>query len=907
MAFILNGIGDYFPLGFTPVNTLPFTMACWFNPDDVATAYALMSNAQSASTFERYRLMCRGDSAGDPVTIEARNQAGTSATASTTTSVQAGVWQHAAGVVTSTTSRKAFLNGGGSGSNSTSISFAGALNSLDIGRTMFGGTTANLFKGKIAEAAMWDVALTDEEIFSLAQGASPNLIRPNRLWFYAPLIDGLQNLRGGILGSAGSPTPTDHIPITYPRSAIVGLKASALNAASAIHSHTATSPVLSGPAVLTPDAGTHSHASTSPAITPHDVVAPADSTSAHSLTSPSLQHVPGAALATLPSTPTVRYRPDYSGVTVGGDGRVLSITDLMGLANAAGSAGNGPKVGVDPYGRKYLDFNFDPNGAGQHWLVIPTTLADVWSQSTTVFAVGRFFSQQSGVVFSIGQNGNSPPAMSSPLAQCTGPGLGLQQRPYVGANTSGSQSTKIGTQLCVLGFGARQTANGGFRVAMNRQCRSPGTAVALASATGQGAEIGRNAYAPSGTFLNAHIYELVIFTHFNPDNATFDAIATALADAWEIPEVTHDVVVEGDSISAGVDDRGIARWLSEPVTGLPATTRVVMSARSGSGFTKSTTQSPTYRRDLSGSCLDLALYQIPGDTPQLTIQIGRNDITNDATADTAYNNLVAYLNTTTNGVLQRGFKVVVGANIAEGSTLGITNSVLRLRNKILAPQFLVDCNAGPGQTYDGKLRVANLSAIVAGAKGTVFYDLTDTTDSEIYQPDGLHPWEIGEQYEVYGGDTPWYGYKANLTAVPTTVANESHAHSLTSPTVSAAIPITPADASHVHLATIAFITASSVISPAAGLSGHVATSPTLSTASPITPAASIHAHQSDSPLLSVAGVITVASATSAHIASSPSLGLAYTLAPNGAVHAHFTSQVSIRVPTMRQGAFFSFF
>ena len=784
MAYQLSGTSDCFPLGFTPVNQLPLTMACWFNPDDVATKYALMGLGVNSGGNERISLIADGSAAGDPVGAEARNSSSTTATATTSTSFQTGIWQHAAGVFTSTTSRRAFLNGGGAASNSTSISFANAVDRLHVGARLSVGVASNLFKGKIAEAAMWNVALTDDEVAALAQGISPNLIRPGSLWFYAPLVNGLQNLRGGILSSAGSPVVVDHIPIVQPRRPLIGQPTIAnsysLSAGPSVITVSGQTAALLAARRLAASGSTVALSGQDIAFASGkrigaDAAAIAVSEQAAQLRVARLLRAANGniaiigqpanlnkgSLVTLPTTPSVRYHAAVSSITLGGDGRVTSISDIMALADASGSSGNGPKVGTDPLGRKYLDFNFDPNGAGQHWLTIATTLANVSSQACAVFAVGRFFSQQSGAVFSIGQNGNSPPNTGGPLMQCTGPGAGLQQRPYAGPNTAGSQSTKIGTQLCVVGSAGRTVGNGGVRVWMNRNGRSPTTPVALTAGTGQGAEIGRNSNSPSGTFLNAHIYELIVF-NFNLTDSQGDAIATALADGWGIPDIVHDVVVEGDSISAGVDDRGIARWLSEPSLGLPATTRVVMSARSGSGFTKSTTQSPTYRRDLAGSCLDLATYRTPGDVPSLTIQIGRNDITNDATADTAYNSLVAYLNTTTTGVLQRGFKVVVGANIAEGSTLGITSSVLRLRNKILAAQFLVDCNAGPGQTYYGRLRVANLPGITSGVKGTVFNDLADTTDTDIYQSDGLHPWETGEQLEVYGGDTPENGYKYAL-------------------------------------------------------------------------------------------------------------------------------------------------
>ena len=131
MAYQFDGTGAYFNKT-SPVLALPVTMACWFNPDDVATNYAIMALTENAASFDRLSLLCRGDVAGDPVQADARNRAGTNALAATSTSILATTWQHAAGVFTSTTSRAAYLNGGGKGTNTTSVTSSSNVNSLDV-------------------------------------------------------------------------------------------------------------------------------------------------------------------------------------------------------------------------------------------------------------------------------------------------------------------------------------------------------------------------------------------------------------------------------------------------------------------------------------------------------------------------------------------------------------------------------------------------------------------------------------------------------------------------------------------------------------------------------------------------------------------------------------------------------
>lgn len=185
--------------------TLPFTMACWFNPDDVTGDYALMSNAENAATFERYRLEARGSAVGDPVRADARNRAGTSGTAATSTSYSASTWQHACAVFASTTSRSAYLNGGGKITNTTNVTIANAMNDFSIGRTLNAGSSSNLYNGLIAHACMWSVALSDAEVAALAGGDHPLTVQRASIVEYVPLTNSTVMLGTGTLTTNGSP------------------------------------------------------------------------------------------------------------------------------------------------------------------------------------------------------------------------------------------------------------------------------------------------------------------------------------------------------------------------------------------------------------------------------------------------------------------------------------------------------------------------------------------------------------------------------------------------------------------------------------------------------------------------------------------------------------------------------
>lgn len=211
MAYDLNGSADYFEVGSAVATAAPLSMACWFNPDNTTAALALIAVGVSGGSH-RFQLAIVGSAAGDPVRASAID-AGTG-DANTSTGYSAGAWQHAAGVFASTTSRSAFLNGGGKVTDTTSVSPSG-LNITDIG-VRWSGTRGLFFAGLIAEVGIWGAALTDEEVSALAKGVSPLKVRPQSLAFYAPLIRSVQDVRKGVaITTAVSPTVAAHPRIHY--------------------------------------------------------------------------------------------------------------------------------------------------------------------------------------------------------------------------------------------------------------------------------------------------------------------------------------------------------------------------------------------------------------------------------------------------------------------------------------------------------------------------------------------------------------------------------------------------------------------------------------------------------------------------------------------------------------------
>jgi hypothetical protein len=126
-------------------------------------------------------------------------------------------WRHVAGVYTPSTKLEAFLDGASNGSNTTSIvaSLFSVSAPLAVGMVSFPSVN-NCWDGLIAEAAVYNAALTAAEIASLAKGMTCDKVRPQNLVFYAPLVRDLIDAKGGrtITNNNGA-TVANH-PRIYP-------------------------------------------------------------------------------------------------------------------------------------------------------------------------------------------------------------------------------------------------------------------------------------------------------------------------------------------------------------------------------------------------------------------------------------------------------------------------------------------------------------------------------------------------------------------------------------------------------------------------------------------------------------------------------------------------------------------
>jgi hypothetical protein len=188
MARLFNdALNQYLQNGAAPLSGIPLSLVTWFNSDDATILGAIMQIGD-ASAQSRFSLDAAGTVGGDPILASAVEPVGpTFGTATSTAGFTANTWHHAAGVFTNATSRAAFIDGGNKGTDVTNVTPTN-LDNVTIGAQGHSGGVFSHFSGSIAEAAIYNIALSDAEVALLAKGFSPLFIRPEALVAYWPLI-----------------------------------------------------------------------------------------------------------------------------------------------------------------------------------------------------------------------------------------------------------------------------------------------------------------------------------------------------------------------------------------------------------------------------------------------------------------------------------------------------------------------------------------------------------------------------------------------------------------------------------------------------------------------------------------------------------------------------------------------
>lgn len=190
----------------------PFTMACWIYPDVVnieQAPMALIDKDSVNSYFCDLHVYPNG-------TCGLRVFNGSQYEETTPTgAISANAWTHLCGVYSSSTSRSAFKNGGGK-TTGTATATLGNLDRVTIGAMLFQGQSIlQPYNGKVAEVAVWNVALSDAEVAILALGVSPRLVRPVSLKLYYPLVRDIVDNRESTSPTTLNTSVFDHPRVLY--------------------------------------------------------------------------------------------------------------------------------------------------------------------------------------------------------------------------------------------------------------------------------------------------------------------------------------------------------------------------------------------------------------------------------------------------------------------------------------------------------------------------------------------------------------------------------------------------------------------------------------------------------------------------------------------------------------------
>jgi hypothetical protein len=221
MARSFNGSSDVINLGTPSALNLAgsnITVSCWANasvfPSGSATVGTLVEHGYDGTTeqwFLRYAWT------GTQVALDfGMFNTGTGAVnvrwAPVTNST--GTWYHVLGLFNG--SAYAVYSGGVQQNLiASSQALLTSTARCAIGASEQSGTFQRFFNGNIADAAVWNTALSDGEVAALAKGARPYSVRPGSLVGYWPL-DGLQSPEPDLSGKANNGTLTGTALVSGP-------------------------------------------------------------------------------------------------------------------------------------------------------------------------------------------------------------------------------------------------------------------------------------------------------------------------------------------------------------------------------------------------------------------------------------------------------------------------------------------------------------------------------------------------------------------------------------------------------------------------------------------------------------------------------------------------------------------
>lgn len=210
--------GQFMARTTAPVSTYPCTISVWYKPSNNTSNQSIVYLG-SATDQRRFLIYRTSSVSNNFAAMDNRSNGGAviQIIVSTTQLNSSTTWYHVVGVYASATDRKLYVNGVFEASDTNSMTTT-SLDKMGIGARAAPAPSYGLYaNAKIAEVAIWNVALSSAEILSLAKGANPQAVQPAALKSYIPLCTGLSpdiDFLGGTIGLTNSPSASvDHPPV----------------------------------------------------------------------------------------------------------------------------------------------------------------------------------------------------------------------------------------------------------------------------------------------------------------------------------------------------------------------------------------------------------------------------------------------------------------------------------------------------------------------------------------------------------------------------------------------------------------------------------------------------------------------------------------------------------------------
>jgi hypothetical protein len=150
---------DDFVQATNVITAYPFTMECWVRLDVTNDFQRILAISNTTAGNIRYGLTLIVDSGNVNFAVQAQNT--TTRNAIGTSTIQANIWYHIAGVFESDTSRKIYVNGVEEGANTQTATYDNTSNTFNMGRHF---TTAAFLNGKMSDVRIWNTARTAAQI-----------------------------------------------------------------------------------------------------------------------------------------------------------------------------------------------------------------------------------------------------------------------------------------------------------------------------------------------------------------------------------------------------------------------------------------------------------------------------------------------------------------------------------------------------------------------------------------------------------------------------------------------------------------------------------------------------------------------------------------------------------------------